>query len=61
MSASLRPTKVCYIRVEVYPDGPRYTVVMVADIHDRSTEQRHLCRDVSVTLRMVEAFLRVPT
>ena len=61
MSPILRPTKVCYVRVEVYPDGPRYTVVMVADIHDRSTEQRHLCRDVSDALKMVEAFLRTPT
>lgn len=50
-------TRVCYIRVEELPAGPRYTVVTVANIADRGTEQPHSCRDAAEALRVVEAFL----
>jgi hypothetical protein len=50
-------TRVCYVRVEEWPRGPRYTFVEVANIADRSTEQRRVCHDADEVLRRVEAFL----
>jgi hypothetical protein len=50
-------TRVCYVRVEEWPAGRRYTVVAIRNIADRGTEQAHSCPDVAEALRLVEAFL----
>lgn len=50
-------TRICYVRVEEWPAGPRYTVISVADIADRTTEKSHSCRDAADALQMVAEFL----
>jgi hypothetical protein len=50
-------TRVCYVRVEEWPAGSRYTVVVVANIGDRGTEHTHICRDAGEALRLIEEFL----
>jgi hypothetical protein len=50
-------TKVCYVRVEEWPAGPLYTVVAVANIADRGTEQTYSCNNAAEALLLVEAFL----
>ncbi len=50
-------TRICYVRVEEWPAGPRYTVISVADIADRTTEMSHSCHDAAEALQLVAEFL----
>jgi hypothetical protein len=50
-------TRICYVRVEEWSSGPRYTVISVADIADRTTETSHSCRDAGEALQLVAEFL----
>ena len=50
-------TRICYVRVEEWPSGPRYTVISVADIAERTTEKSHSCHDAAEALQLVTEFL----
>jgi hypothetical protein len=50
-------TRICYVRVEQWPTGSRYTVISVADIADRTTEKTHSCHDAAEALQFVAEFL----
>ena len=57
MASDAPLTRVCFVRVEEWPAGPRYTVVSVANIADRATEQSHSCRAAAEALQLVASFL----
>jgi hypothetical protein len=50
-------TRICYVRVEEWPTGPRYTVISVADIANRTTETSRSCLDAAEALQLVAEFL----
>jgi hypothetical protein len=60
MSSNPSLVRVCYVRVEEFTTGPRYTVIMVSDVADPSTERTSVCRGIADTVQTVEAFLREP-
>jgi hypothetical protein len=57
MASNAPLTRICYVRVEERPHGPRYTVISVANIADRATEQSNRCHDAADALQVIAAFL----